>query len=155
MRSFKETVCTHSTVKAVQLIYGSERHISAAWLRSVNIGKSCLSYAIFSFWILSPNNLFICTVTQSHDIVFKFPHAHWMQKFIRQTVPVYGFFHFTVFEGIRLVTPSEAWHDNSDILVTEKFLKRFTLPVDNPEGRGEGEAEFASKYIHQTGGLIT
>ena len=43
-------------------------------------------------------------------------------------------------EGIRLVTPSEACHDNSDILVTEKFLKRFTLPVDNPEGRGEGEA---------------
>ena len=44
------------------------------------------------------------------------------------------------FEGIRLVTPSEAWHDNSDILVTEKFLKRFTFPVDNPEGRGEGDA---------------
>ena len=43
------------------------------------------------------------------------------------------------FEGVRLVTPSEAWHDNSDILVTEKFLKCFTLPVDNPEGRGEGE----------------
>ena len=58
------------------------------------------------------------------------------------------------FEGIRLVTPSEAWHDNSVILVTDrKFLKHFTLPADNPEGRGEGEAEFVSKYIHQTGGL--
>ena len=47
--------------------------------------------------------------------------------------------------------------NNSDtcILVTETFLKRFTFPVDNPEGRGEGEAEFAPKYIHQTGGLIT
>ena len=43
------------------------------------------------------------------------------------------------FEGIRLATPSDAGHGNSDILVTEKFLKRFTLPVDNPEGRGEGE----------------
>ena len=74
-----------------------------------------------------------------------------MQNFIRQAVPVYGFFYFTFFEGIRLVTPSEAWHDNSDILVTEKFLKRFTFPVDNPEGRGEGEAEFVPQYIHQTG----
>ena len=59
------------------------------------------------------------------------------------------------FEGIRLVTPSEAWNDNSVILVIDrKFLKRFTLPADNPEGRREGEVEFASKYIHQTGGLI-
>ena len=62
-----------------------------------------------------------------------------------------------IFDGIRLVTPSEARYDNSDtcILVTETFLKRFTFPVDNPEGRGEGEAEFVPKYIHQTGGLIT
>ena len=47
-----------------------------------------------------------------------------------------------IFEGIRPVHLN-----NSD--------KRFTFPVDNPEGRGEGEAEFAPKYIHQTGGLIT
>ena len=44
-------------------------------------------------------------------------------------------------------------HDTITVLYW--LLKRFTLPVDNPEGRGEGEAEFASKYIHQTGGLIT
>ena len=50
-----------------------ERHISIAWFC---FGKSCLSYAIFNFWILSPNNLFIRTVTQSKEIVFKFPHAH-------------------------------------------------------------------------------
>ena len=62
-----------------------------------------------------------------------------------------------ILDGIRLVTPSEARYDNSDtcILVTETFLKRFTFTVDNPEGRGEGEAEFAPKYIHHTGGLIT
>ena len=62
-----------------------------------------------------------------------------------------------MFEGIRLLAPSEALYDNSDtcILATETFLKRFTFPVDNPEGRGEGEAEFVPKYIHQTGGLIT
>ena len=61
------------------------------------------------------------------------------------------------FEGIRLITPPEARYDNSDtcILVNETFLKRFTLQVDNPEGRSEGEAEFAPKYIHQTRGLIT
>ena len=129
-----------------------ERHISIAWFC---FGKSCLSYAIFNFWILSPNNLFICTVTQSNDIVFKFPHGHnaKSKQFQFMDVSISPFF-----EGIRLVTPSEAWHDNSVTLVTDrKFLKRFTLPVDNcnPEGRGEGEAEFASKYIYQTGRLIT
>ena len=79
-----------------------------------------------------------------------------MQKIHSEVVPVYGFFYFTFFEGIRLITTSEAWHDNSVILVTDKkFVKHFTLQADNPEGRGEREADFASKYIHQTGGLIT
>ena len=86
--------------------------------------------------------------TQSNNIVFKFPHGHNAKS------KQFQFMDFSIspfFEGIRLVTPSEAWHDNSDILVTEKFLKRFTFPVDNPEGRGEGEAEFVPQYIHQTG----
>ena len=128
-----------------------ERLISIAWFC---FGKSCLSYAIFNFWILSPNNLFMCTISE-HWYSFQIPtRTQCKISFDKQ----YQFMDFSIslafFEGKRLVTPSEAWHDNSDILVTEKFLKRFTLPLDNPEGRGEGEAEFAPKSIHQTGGLI-
>ena len=153
MRSFKETVCTHTTVKAVQLICARlERHISIAWFC---FGKSCLSYAIFSFWILSPINLFICKVTLMNS--FQIPTRTQCKNSFGKQFQFMDFSISPILDGIRLVTPSEARYDNSDtcILVTETFLKRFTLPVDNPEGRGEGEEEFAPKYIHQTRGLIT
>ena len=93
----------------------------------------------------------------SDDIVFKFPHVHNAKIHSANSSSLWIFLFHILFEGIRLLTPSEALYDNSDtcILVTETFLKRFTFPVDNREGRGEGEAEFAPKYIHQTGGLIT
>ena len=46
-----------------------------------------------------------------------------MQKFIRQIVLVFGgFLYFKFFEGIsQFVTPSEAWHDNSDIVWRKKI----------------------------------
>ena len=75
--------CDRSKKQSARIAHGKgsstdmrlERHISVARFWS-NIGKSCLSYAFFNFSILSPNNVFICTVTQSNDIVFKLPHAH-------------------------------------------------------------------------------
>ena len=50
-----------------------------------------------------------------------YPHT---QKFIRQIVLVFRFLYFKVFEGIshdQFVTPSEAWHDNSDIVWRKKI----------------------------------
>ena len=45
-----------------------------------------------------------------------------MQKFIRQIVPVFRFLYFKFFERInQFVTPSEAWHDNSDIVWRKKL----------------------------------
>ena len=45
-----------------------------------------------------------------------------MQKFIRQIVLVFRFLYFKFFEGIsQFVTPSEAWHDNSDIVWRKKI----------------------------------
>ena len=45
-----------------------------------------------------------------------------MQKFIRQIVPVFRFLYFKFFERInQFVTPSEAWHDNSDIVWRKKI----------------------------------
>ena len=45
-----------------------------------------------------------------------------MQKFIRQIVLVFRFLDFKFFEGIsQFVTPSEAWHDNSDIVWRKKI----------------------------------
>ena len=46
-----------------------------------------------------------------------------MQKFIRQIVLVFrGFLYFKFFEGrSQFVTPSEAWHDNSDIVWRKKI----------------------------------
>ena len=45
-----------------------------------------------------------------------------MQKFIRQIVLVFTFLYFKFFEGIsQFVTPSEAWHDNSDIVWRKKI----------------------------------
>ena len=44
-----------------------------------------------------------------------------MQKFIRQIVLVFRFLYFKFFEGIsQFVTPSEAMHDNSDIVWRQK-----------------------------------
>ena len=49
-------------------------------------------------------------------------HTHTMQKFIRQIVLVFRFLYFKFFEGIsQFVTPSEAWHDNSDIVWRKKI----------------------------------
>ena len=50
-----------------------------------------------------------------------YPHT---QKFIRQIVLVFRFLYFKFFEGIshdQFVTPSEAWHDNSDIVWRKKI----------------------------------
>ena len=45
-----------------------------------------------------------------------------MQKFIRQIVPVFRFLYFKLFERInQFVTPSEAWHYNSDIVWRKKI----------------------------------
>ena len=45
-----------------------------------------------------------------------------MQKIIRQIVLVFRFLYFKFFEGIsQFVTPSEAWHDNSDIVWRKKI----------------------------------
>ena len=45
-----------------------------------------------------------------------------MPKLIRQIVLVFRFLYFKFFEGIsQFVTPSEAWHDNSDIVWRKKI----------------------------------
>ena len=45
-----------------------------------------------------------------------------MPKLIRQIVLVFRFLYFNFFEGIsQFVTPSEAWHDNSDIVWRKKI----------------------------------
>ena len=111
----------------------SERLISITWFC---FGKSCLSHAIFNFWILSPNNPFICTVTLMTS--FQIPTRTQCKNLFGKQLQFMDFSISPFPEGIRLVTPSKAWYDNSDtcILVTETFLKRFTFPVDNPERKG-------------------
>ena len=121
MRSFKETVCTHSTrdCKSSSTDMRLERDISIAWFC---FGKSCLSYAIFNFWILSPNNLFICTVTLVTS--FQIPKRTQCKNSFGKQFQFMDFSISPFSEGIRPVTPSEAWYDNTVIHVYW-LLRRF------------------------------